>query len=197
MIAATQNVRERAMRIFHWVRRIFPFVALCATVPAFAGVPAASIIGGSATSLFSPGIGSAGPTKTITLTFSGSSSVGAQLATLATAGANAGDFAIVGGTCAPGSTVLDTGSPTCSVIVQYTASGAGAESAQLTGNCTSVGLIGGFSLSCSGTTGPLTSLMGALIAALASTPLLDPKLLTVLCLLLLGIGTYFANRKRA
>jgi hypothetical protein len=173
--------------------------AMSLATPAFAGLTTPSIMGGPATSLLSPAIGTAGPTKTITLTFNGNggSGNGASIAALATAGANAGDFAIVGGTCVAGTTVLSAGSPTCTVIVQYKASSASNESAQLTGNCTAVGLIGGFSLTCNGNSGPLTSLAGALVAALASTPMLDPKLLTALCLMLLGIGTYFANRKRA
>ena len=33
-------------------------------------------------------------------------------------------------------------------------------------------------------------------AVTTSTPMLDPKTLTALCLLLLGIGVYYASRKR-
>ncbi|MBS0487043.1 MAG: hypothetical protein JSS13_06865, partial [Proteobacteria bacterium] len=87
------------------------------------------------------------------------------------------------------------------VIVQYKASSAAPENAQLTGTCQTVSLgVGGFTLNCNNASGQLASLAGTLLAALASatpTPMLDPKALTALCVLLLGIGGYFASRKRA
>jgi hypothetical protein len=171
--------------------------ALLAAGPVLAGAPVA-IIGPSNVSLTSPAIGAPGATQTLTLTFNanGNMASNAQLNTLALGGTNPADFAIVGGTCQPGTTQLGSGNPTCTVIVQYTAGSAANESALLTGTCTQVNLVGGFTLSCTGTSGTLTSLAGALLAALVATPMLDPKVLTGLCALLLAVGVYFANRKR-
>jgi hypothetical protein len=120
---------------------------------------------------------------------------------LALAGANAGDFAIAGGTCQPNTTVLQPSPPgpaSCTVIVQYKASSAAPENAQLTGTCQTVSLgVGGFTLNCNNASGQLASLAGTLLAVLAPTPMLDPRLLTVLCILLLGLGFYYASRKHA
>lgn len=192
------------MRFSMGTRVVVALGALLAAGSAFAGVTTTAIVGGGATSLFSPAIGTNSATQTITLTFNGNGGTnnGASLSALATAGANASDFAIVGGTCQPGTTVLSAGSPSCTVIVQYKASTAGTETAQLTGSCSTVGLaVGGFTLTCGNigagaNTGPLTSLTGALLAALAPTPLLDPKMLTAFCALLLAVGVYFASRRQ-
>jgi hypothetical protein len=188
------------MRYLLWISRAVAVAGMLLASPAFAGIATTSILGTSAvTNLTSPGAGVFGPTQTITLNYGGPTN-GAQLTSLALAGVNASDFAIVGGTCQPNTTVLQPspGPTSCTVIVQYKASSASPESAQLTGTCQTVSLgVGGFSLSCTGASGQLASLAGTLLAALVSTPMLDPKTLTVLCLLLLGIGYHYASRKRA
>ncbi|MHB8448150.1 MAG: hypothetical protein ACYC7G_09525 [Rudaea sp.] len=187
------------MRYVFWIARAVAVAGMLAACPAFAGIPTTSIFGGSIVDFTSPGLGVGGPTQTITLNFGGPAN-GALLTSLALAGANAGDFAIVGGTCQPNTTVLQPspGPTSCTVIVQYKASSANPESAQLNGTCQTVALaVGGFSLACTGASGELASLAGTLLAALVSTPMLDPKTLTALCALLLAIGVYYANRKRA
>lgn len=188
------------MRHSMWIARVVAIAGLLLVSPAFAGISTANIFGGSIVDFTSPGLGMPGPTQTITLTYGGPAN-GAQLTSLALAGANAGDFAIVGGTCQPNTTVLQPAPPgptTCTVIVQYKASSASPESAQLNGTCQTVALgVGGFSLACTGASGQLASLAGTLLAVLAPTPMFDPKILTALCALLLAIGVYFANRKRA
>ena len=187
------------MMRFMGLRWIVTFASALAAGSAFAGAPTAVGITNPANlSLTSPAIGAPGATQTLTLTFTsnGTTGYGASLNSLAIAGINAGDFAIVGGTCAAGSTVLDSGNQTCTVIVQYTASTAAPATAQLNASCTTVALIGGFAVTCNGTTGQISSLAGTLLAALVSTPMLDPKMLTALCSLLLAIGVYFASRNR-
>ena len=192
------------MRYSLWIARAVVVAALLSASSAFAGITTASILGTSTPfSLTSPALGTGGPTQTITLTYSanGGTNNGAQLTALALAGANAGDFVITGGTCQPNTTVLQPSPPgpaTCTVIVQYKAGSANPESAQLTGTCQTVSLgVGGFTLNCTGASGQLASLAGTLLAAAVttSTPMLDPKTLTALCLLLLGIGVYYASRK--
>lgn len=185
------------MRFSLCVSRLIYVAALFAAAPVLASNPV-DILGPPIISLTSPAIGTSGTTQTVTLSFyaNGTTGSNAQLGTLSLGGTNPGDFAIVGGTCLPGTTQLSSTNPTCTVIVQYTAGGATNESALLTGTCMSVGVIGGFTLSCTGGSGTLTSLAGALLAALASTPMLDPKLLTALCALLLAMGVYFASRKQ-
>lgn len=189
------------MRNSQWISRIAAVAALLVALPAMAGITTASIFGpGGVTNLTSPTVGTFGPTQTITLTYNanGGTNNGAQFTALGLAGANAGDFAIVGGSCSINTVLGPPGPTSCTVIVQYKPSSATPESAQLTGACQTVSLaVGGFSISCNGgASGPLASLAGTLLAALASTPMLDPKTLTALCLLLLGIGVYYANRKR-
>ncbi len=182
----------KAIRSVQGVCAVFGFLLSAA---AWAGNPVA-INGTGSTSFTAAGVGST-TTQTITLTFNAAGNVGANAAlnALAFAGTNAPDFAIVGGTCAPETTQLSPTNPTCTVIVQYHASSAATESATLTGSCTQVSLVGGFILSCNGATGNLQSLVGAVLAAVAQLPFLDPKMLTLLCAFLLGIGGYFASRK--
>lgn len=188
------------MRYSLWIARVVAVSGLLLASPVFAGMTTSNIFGGSIVNFTSPGIGVSGPTQTITLNYGGPLN-GAQLTALTLAGANAGDFAIVGGTCQPNTTVLQPAPPgpaSCTVIVQYKAGSASPESAQLNGTCQTVSLgIGGYSLACTGASGQLASLAGTLLAALAPTPMLDPRLLTALCLLLLGFGFYYANRKHA
>lgn len=187
------------MRHYLWIGRIVAIAALLIALPAIAGAPTYVGIGyPGSMSLTSPAVGTPGATQTITLNFqsNGTGGYSASLDALSVGGINAGDFAIVGGTCAAGSTLLNSGNQTCTVIVQYTPSTAAAESAQLNASCTTLGAVGGFVLTCNGTSGGLSSLAGALLAALVPLPFLDPKLLTALFALLLGVGVYYANRKQ-
>lgn len=183
------------------VRFFSTILALLGISPAWAGAPTA-IIGGSPTSFTSSAIGSP-VTQTVTLTFDahGTSGLLAELTSLSFSGASAKDFAIVGGTCEGVGAVLSASNTTCTVVVQYTPSSSGAHAAQLNGACTTVSTLGGFTLLCNGPglVGALTSLTGSVLAALVTTqaPFLEPKLLTILCFLLLGIGGYFARRKRS
>ncbi|MBS0570521.1 MAG: hypothetical protein JSS28_07935 [Proteobacteria bacterium] len=177
-----------------------PVLFLLMPAAAFAGLPAnVAITGPNGLALTSPAIGTPGSTQTITLTFASNATSGfdARLDSLALAGINAGNFAIVGGTCAAGTTFLGTGNPSCTVVVQYTASSAAPANAQLNASCVTVGAIGGYVLSCNGTTGPVASMIGTLLAALVATPMLDPRMLTALFALLLAAGVYYANRKHA
>jgi hypothetical protein len=140
-------------------------------------------------------------TTTITLTFNANGNVGfgALLNSLALQGTNAADFAIVGGTCSPsGATTLSAGNTSCTVVVRYTPPVTATETAQLAVRCTTIGLIGGFSLSCgsgSATTGLISLFGSALANAAIPAPVRDPKTLTLFALALLGIGTYFAARR--
>lgn len=176
---------------------------LCAVLAAFmcasawAGSPTVVLFGTTA-NFSSSGVGTP-TTQTVTLTFgdNGNQTDGAALGALSFGGINGGDFAIVGGTCNPGSTVLDDGNPSCTVVIRYTPSSGANESAELDGTCTTVGLVGGFTLTCNGGSGEVVSLFGAVLAALTPLPMLDPKMLTLLFSLLIGVGIYFASRKRA
>jgi hypothetical protein len=143
-------------------------------------------------------------TQTITLTFDANGAPTgfyALLNSLAVQGVNAADFAIVpGGTCAPSPTMyLGTSPPSsCTVIVRYTPSSSAAENAQLAVNCSTIALIGGFTLNCAasqaGSTGTI-SLLGSTLAAAVSAPTLSPAILTLLATLLIAAGTYFAARR--
>jgi hypothetical protein len=136
-------------------------------------------------------------TQTITLTFfdNGNPTFGAQLNALSFLGGNASDFAIVGGTCQPGTTVLSNSATSCNIIVQYTPSTRGVENSSLVGSCTSVGLSGGLSFVCTGTTQTVSLLNGVVAAVLAQLPTLGPRLMTLLATLLVGVGAWFATRK--
>jgi hypothetical protein len=185
------------MKMLRGVHVVFAVAALLAPALSWAGNPVA-IFGNGSTVFSAPGGGSS--TQTITLNFAaqgnGAGSV-AAIQTLRFSGANASDFAIVGGTCAPGTTQLDANSPTCTVIVQFTPSTSGAESATFQGSCTQVNVSGGFTLSCNGSTGTILSLAGTVLAAVISQlPFLDPRLVTALCVLFLVLGGYFAGRKK-
>jgi hypothetical protein len=184
------------MSLLQRYRYLCAVLAVFVCASAWAGNPNVLIFGTTA-SFSSSGVGSPS-TQTITLTFSdnGNPADGAALSALTFGGANSGDFAIIGGTCAPGTTVLDDGNTSCTVIVRYTPSSGANESAELDGACTTVGLVGGFTLSCNGASGEVVSLFGAVLAAVITLPMLDPKMLTLLFSLLLAIGIYFANRKR-
>ena len=186
------------MSLLQRYRYLFAVLALFVCASAWAGTPIVGILTGPAVNFTSTGVGTP-TTQTVTLTFGafGTTGVGASLDALSFTGSNANDFAIVGGTCAAGTTVLSSGNTSCTVIVRYTPSTAADEAAALDGSCTTVGLVGGFSLSCNGVSGQLFALIGAVVAAvLGPIPMLDPKMLTLLCSLLLGIGVYFASRKR-
>ena len=186
------------MSLLQRYRYLFAVLALFVCASTWAGTPIVGILTGPAVNFTSTGVGTP-TTQTVMLTFgaSGTTGVGASLDALSFTGSNANDFAIVGGTCAAGTTVLSSGNTSCTVIVRYTPSTAADEAAALDGSCTTVGLVGGFSLSCNGVSGQLFALIGAVVAAvLGPIPMLDPKMLTLLCSLLLGIGVYFASRKR-
>jgi hypothetical protein len=187
------------MRLIQRYRYLCAVLAMFVCACASAGVPTSvQIFGGGTTNFSSSGVG-VPTTQTITLTFgaNGTQAEGASLTALTFAGANAGDFAIIGGTCAAGTTVLADGNNTCTVVVRYTPSTSASESGELDGSCTTVGISGGFTLSCNGTSGGLMSLVGAVVAAVIALPMLDPKILTLLCAMLLGIGVCFASRKQA
>jgi hypothetical protein len=175
---------------------LFAIFSLLTGALAWAGNPV-FIVGGGNTSFSASRVG-ATTDQTITLTFNDNNIAGqgASLSALGFTGTNASDFAIVGGTCAPGTTVLDAAASTCTVIVQYRPSTSASESATFTGTCTQVSLVGGFALSCNGNSGTILSLGGAVLAAVAQLPSLDPRMLTALCLLMLAVGGYFAGRKK-
>lgn len=185
------------MRLIQRYRYLCAVLALFVCACASAGTPiAVQILGGGTTNFTSTGVG-VPTTQTITLNFNANGTVaeGASLTALTFGGTNAPDFAIVGGTCGAGTTLLTSTNTSCTVIVRYTPSTSATESGELDGSCSTVGLIGGFTLSCNGVSGQLDSLVGAVIAAVVSLPMLDPKILTLLCALLLGVGVYFASRR--
>lgn len=177
-------------------------VMLFVSMPLWAGIPITTGILSNPTNvtLTSTALATGSPTQTVTLTYASNGAPDyyySALSALSITGANASDFAIVGGTCVPGTTQLGSSNTSCTVIIKYTPSTTSPESAQLTGTCSTFVAVGGFTLSCNGVGGQLSSLVGVLLAALASTPALDPKVLTALSLLLLGIGAYFAGRRKA
>jgi hypothetical protein len=189
---------------FRCLLGMLALLALLGCAPLYAGAPPITVDIQSiddAYALVSPAL-SAPVTKTITLTFDANGAgpgFVALLNSLAIQGVNAADFTIVaGGTCTVG-TMLDPSTPSCTVIVQYLPSSNSAENAQLAVNCSTVGLVGGFTLNCAatgaGTTGTI-SLLGSVVAAIVQgAPALSPRLLTMLAALLVGAGTYFAARR--
>jgi len=185
------------MKVLRYVHVVFAVAAFLAPALSFAGNPVA-IVGSGNTSFSATHGGST--TQTLTLNFNAAGNqagTSAALQTLGFSGTNASDFAIVGGTCATGSTQLNSTTPTCTVIVQFTPSTNGTESAIFQGSCTQVAAPGGFTLSCNGNTGTILSLAGAVLAAaITQLPFLDPRLVTALCVLFLVIGGYFAGRRK-
>ncbi|HZT55556.1 MAG TPA: hypothetical protein VFA35_04970 [Burkholderiaceae bacterium] len=175
-------------------------VALAFCVPSWAGVPILVTVTSpdDATNFNSSSVGTP---VSATITFTGHSNTPGQVAQLSgigLSGTNAADFAITGGTCANGTNLADGN--TCTVTIRYLPSSVPKETAQLNLNCTIVAVLGGFSLSCSnaGASGSY-ALYGFAAAALTavSAPLLDPKLLTALSAMLLGLGVFFAARRNA
>jgi len=176
------------------------FVALVFCAPLWAGVPITVTVTSAddATNFNSPIVGSP---VSATITFTGHSNAPgevAQLSGLGVSGMNAADFAITGGTCANGTQLADGN--TCTVTIRYLPSSTANETAQLNLNCTIIAVLGGFSLTCNnaGATGSY-ALYGFAAAAVAavSAPLLEPRLLTVLSTMLLGLGVFFAARRNA
>jgi len=186
------------------LRCLLGILALYCCAPVYAGVPATTVNIQSmddAYALVSPSPGSL-ITKTITLTFNANGAgpgFVALLNSLAVQGINAADFTILpGGTCSAG-TMLGPGTPSCTVIVQYLPSSSAAENAQLAVNCSTIVVVGGFVLNCAaataGTSGNI-SLFGSVLASIVQgAPALSPGLLTLLAVLLVGAGTYFAARR--
>jgi hypothetical protein len=165
-------------------------VALAFCVPSWAGVPILVTVTSpdDATNFNSSSVGTP---VSATITFTGHSNTPGQVAQLSgigLSGTNAADFAITGGTCANGTNLADGN--TCTVTIRYLPSSVPKETAQLNLN----------SLSCSnaGASGSY-ALYGFAAAALTavSAPLLDPKLLTALSAMLLGLGVFFAARRNA
>ena len=187
------------MKVLRCVHVVFAVAAFLAPAFSFAGNPVV-IIGSGNTSFSAPRGGSSTQTLTLTFNLNGNGS-GAQasLDSLGFSGPNAADFAIVGGTCAAGTTHLSSGTPSCTVIVQFTPSAAsGSESALFQGSCTQVNAVGGFALSCNDNTGTIQALAGSVLAAIVtSLPFLDPRMVTALCVLFLVVGGYFAGRKKS
>jgi hypothetical protein len=185
------------MKVLRCVHVMFAVALFLVPGLSFAGNPVA-IIGTGNTNFSAPRGGSS--TQTFTLTFSAqgnSAGTSAALNFLGFSGPNATDFAIVGGTCAPGTTQLNSTTPTCTVIVQFTPSTSTTETAAFQGSCTQVNVAGGFVLSCNGNTGTIQSLVGTVLAAIVQLPFLDPRLVTALCVMILMIGGYFAGRRKA
>ncbi len=163
----------------------------------WAGIPLTPVIIQSADDAYafaSPGAGQ--PVSVpITLTFNANNTT-AEAALLNTIGVSGTGYSVIGGTCMAGTTVLGTVPSSCTVIVQYQPASSSANNGLLTINCSTIGVSGGFSVTCSPNSGSI-SLLGSVLAAIATrpAPALDPRLLTLLAVLLLGVGTWFAARR--
>ena len=165
----------------------------------WAGIPITPVIIQSADDAYafaSPGAGQA-VSVPITLTFNANGTT-AEAALLNTIGVSGTGYSVVGGTCVAGTTVLGTVPSSCTVIVQYQPATSSANNGQLTINCRTIAITGGFSVTCSPNSGSI-SLLGSVLAAIAThpAPALDPRLLTLLATLLLGIGAWFAARRNS
>lgn len=182
-------------------RLLVALIALIAAPLSHAGSPVVLVQSvDDGYNLVSPIVGTPA-TQTITLTLNLNGNPSYDMANLkppVLAGANAADFAIVGGTCGTATnTLLDsTSMPSCTVIVRYTPPTTTAETAQLNISCTTTAAVGGFSITCDNTTKSISLFGSALAAAQAvSAPVGDPRLLTMLAMVLAGAGTYFAMRR--
>jgi hypothetical protein len=164
----------------------------------WAGTPLVPVIVQSADDAYafaSPGAGQA-ITVPITLTFNANSTT-AEAALLSAIGVSGSGYSVVGGTCIAGTTALNASTPTsCTVIVQYQPASSSANNGLLTITCSTIGITGGFSVTCAPNSGSI-SLLGSVLAAIATrpAPALDPRLLTLLAALLLGVGAYYAARR--
>lgn len=189
------------MSIRDCVRAVALFSGCIFAGPLLAGNPTGLFTNPDALTFTSPALNTGSVTQTFTvgLLDNGNQGEGSKIGTFSFNTGNPQDFAIVGGTCIQNTTVLDdTVTPTCTVIVQYTPSTTGSEQANFNATCTSVGLPGGFSINCDGTSGQLGLVFGSILAILTQqAPALDPKLLTLLATMVMGMGAYFAARKSA
>src|ERR1700733_22879 len=179
------------MNLFQRYRFLCAVLAAFTCASAWAGGLTPVEIFGSNANFSSTGVGSP-TTQTITITFgdNGTMGQGASLSALTPGGVSAADFAIVGGTCQPGTTVLSDGNTSCTVIIRYTPSSSANELAELDATCTTVGLLGGFTLACTGASGEIFLFVGSVLAAVVPLPMLDARMLTALFSLLLEIGVY-------
>ena len=145
--------------------------------------------------LSSPIIGQFGAATPITVLCSngGLSGNGCRIEAFGLAGANASDFAVVGGSCNPGVTLLTNGE-TCTVTLQYKPSGAAQETALLQAKCVTVSVIGGFSVVCNNNLQSFDTLFGIFLPPVA-TPALNRVGITLLTLLVLCVGGYFSLRR--
>jgi hypothetical protein len=190
-----------AMPYVRSLRQLFAVAALLMAGPLWAGNPILPVIVNASDDAYafqSPGVG-APVTQTITLNFNANGTQG-QAARISPIGISGSGYNIIGGSCVPGMTnTLDaTIEPSCTVVVQYTPSAQAGNDGQLTISCQTIAATGGFTVTCTPGVGTGSiSLLGSVLAAFVTrpAPMLDPKLLTMLAVLLLGVGTFAAARR--
>lgn len=146
--------------------------------------------------LSSPTIGTFGPVTPITVLCSNSGVPGdeCRVDAFGLSGANAPDFEVSpGGSCNPGVTILGGGG-TCTVNLRYRASSPTQETALLQASCTTVTVIGGFTVLCIGSLQSFDTLFGNFLPP-AAAPTLDRTGITLLALLVLATGAYLSLRR--
>lgn len=177
---------------------LIALIGLCglAGAPVRAGVP--STIAPSpfaSNTLSSPAVGQFGAATPITV-LCGNGGVAnneCRIVTFGLTGTNAADFALAGGSCVPGVTILSNAG-TCTVNVQYRASGSAEETALLQAQCVTVSVLGGFSVLCNNSLQSFDTLFGLFLPP-AAVPAFDRTGIALLSLLLLGVGSFFALRR--
>lgn len=138
-------------------------------------------------------LGAIGGPLSLTITSVGEMGAVNAITSVQIGGANAGDFALVGGgTCAVNSP-LPAGS-TCTQNVQFNPSAAGTRTGTFLVSCVPVGAIGGFTVVCDSNVGTLSNLQG-IGALIQNIPALGAQNLTLLAVLLIMLAGYFGLRR--
>jgi hypothetical protein len=144
-----------------------------------------------------------GQVLTVTLTASTTSVPPALLLNTLTLNDPSGQFQIVGGTCAAGNNY--TNAATCTVLVRFNGNTAGTFNGTLTGSCSLIAAVGGFSITCgttagvAGPVGTFAQFSGNGVAAAIATAVdtLGPGGLALLMCAVLAVGAFRTLRARA
>ena len=170
---------------FKLISYFFCVATTLSGAPAFAGGGASFFLSNAPSNqLLTPG-----QTTSVTLTS------GVSQGTITSLATNNPDYVVVGGTCVVGQSYASP--QTCTVIVRFTGAVPGSTTALLTGTCTAVAAVGGFSMTCGNPASTLAQFSGNGAAAVITQAVntLSPAGLAALVSLMLGVGAFLTLRR--
>jgi hypothetical protein len=143
-----------------------------------------------------------GQVFTVTLTAGSSSVPPTLLLNTLTLTDPSGQFQIVGGTCAAGNNYSNA--QTCTVLVRFNGNAAGTFNGTLTGSCSLIAAVGGYSITCgttAGVVGPVGTFAqftgnGIAVAINTAVDTLGPGGLALLICAVLAVGAFQTLRAR-